>query len=498
MTTTESPVAAHGGPTGANGPGGAPQDDASRAASRPGQGSAQAPGTPSGRPARSRLLGRRRTATASPAAAASPLGSAAPARPRFATPSGTSGDEGLGARLRSLLAPVTESATKGLSVVASVVSPFGWAVLVGLVAAWWSGLAFSWVELLAVAVVATVAMLGAIAFVRGTFRYTVNLDLGQRRVTVGDRAVGTLEVSNESQRPLLPAVMELPVGAGVASFPVPRLRPGASHEEIFTIPTHRRSVIPVGPVRSVRADPLGLLRREVVWTDPEELFVHPRTKNLSGSSTGFLRDLEGRVTQDISNSDVSFHALRDYVPGDDRRHIHWKTTARTGQLMVRQFEETRRSHLAVVLSTRAEDYAHPDEFELAVSSCGSLGLQAIKEDRGLTVLVNDGSLRGDNRVRLLDDLARVETRSLRTSLVDLARVAGAAVTDASVVALVVGSSVSPTELRAASARLPQDVRVMAIQCVPGAKVSRHRIAELVVLTIGELGDLPLALRRLND
>jgi uncharacterized protein (DUF58 family) len=406
--------------------------------------------------------------------------------------------ERVGERLRARVAPVAARVAGGLSGAAALVSPFGWGVAAGTFAAWWAGLALVWIELLVVAIVATVALLAAVVLVRGAFRYTVRLDLGQRRVVVGDRAVGTLEVSNASQRALLPAVMELPVGAGVASFPVPRLRPGASHEEIFTIPTHRRSVIRLGPVRSVRADPLGLLRREVVWTEPEELFVHPRTKSLSGSSTGFLRDLEGRVTQDISNSDVSFHALRDYVPGDDRRHIHWKTTARTGQLMVRQFEETRRSHLAVVLSTRTEDYAHPDEFELAVSSCGSLGLQAIREDRGLTVLVNDGSLRGDNHVRLLDDLARIETRSRRTGLVDLARVAGASVTDASVVALVVGSAVSPTELRAASARLPQDVRVVAIQCVPGAKVSRHRIAELVVLTIGELGDLPLALRRLND
>ena len=486
MTTTESSVAARGNPAGP-GSQGAPPQGGPAPTPRPGTGPAPAPPARSGG-GRARLLGRR-----GPRAS---TGASAPGRPASVTSSGP--DEARGRRLRALVAPVTAPVARAVTAVTSVVSPFGWAVLVGIVAAWWTGLVFSWVELLAVAIVATVAMLAAIAFVRGTFRYTVNLDLGQRRVTVGDRAVGTLEVSNQSQRPLLPAVMELPVGAGVASFPVPRLRTGASHEEIFTIPTHRRSVIPVGPVRSVRADPLGLLRREVVWTHPEELFVHPRTKNLSGSSTGFLRDLEGRVTQDISNSDVSFHALRDYVPGDDRRHIHWKTTARTGQLMVRQFEETRRSHLAVVLSTRAEDYAHPDEFELAVSSCGSLGLQAIKEDLGLTVLVNDGSLRGDNRVRLLDDLARVETRSLRTSLVDLARVAGTSVTDASVVALVVGSAVSPTELRAASARLPQDVRVMAIQCVPGSKVSRHRIAELVVLTIGELGDLPLALRRLND
>jgi uncharacterized protein (DUF58 family) len=400
-----------------------------------------------------------------------------------------------------VLAPVgraLEPVRRAAGPVTSAVSPFGWAALVAAVATWWAGLRFSWLELLVVAILLTVALLAAVAFVLGRFRYAVVLDLAQQRVTVGDRAVGRLDVRNDSSRALLPSVMELPVGQGTASFPVPRLRPGANHEEIFTVPTHRRSVISVGPVRSVRADPLGLLRREVVWTEPEELFVHPRVKNLSGSSTGFLKDLEGRVTTDISNSDVSFHALRDYVPGDDRRHIHWKTTARTGQLMVRQFEETRRSHLAVLLSTRADDYAHDDEFELAVSVCGSLGLQAIKEDRGVTVLVNDGNLRGDHRTRLLDDLARVDTTTQRSTLVDVARVAGSTITDASVVAFVVGSRVTPTELRAASARLPQDVRVMAIQCAPGASLSRHAIAELVVLTIGELGELPAALRRMND
>ncbi|MBD5785577.1 DUF58 domain-containing protein [Cellulosimicrobium terreum] len=417
----------------------------------------------------------------------------------------TTGRPSSGSALAGLLRPVTAAVSRALTPVARAAAPvtgavstFGWIALVATVGAWWAGLRYSWLELLVGAVLLTVALLAAVVFVLGKFRYTVDLDLAQQRVTVGDRAVGRLDVRNDSARPLLPSVMELPVGAGTATFPVPRLRPGANHEEIFTVPTHKRSVISVGPVRSVRSDPLGLLRREVVWTEPEELFVHPRVKNLSGSSTGFLKDLEGRVTTDISNSDVSFHALRDYVPGDDRRHIHWKTTARTGQLMVRQFEETRRSHLAVLLSTRAEDYANDDEFELAVSVCGSLGLQAIKEDRGVTVLVNDGSLRGDHRTRLLDDLCRVESSSSRTSLVDVARTAGVTITDASVVSFVVGSRVTPTELRAASARLPQDVKVMAIQCVPGASLSRHAIAELVVLTIGELAELPLALRRVND
>ncbi|QAY69948.1 DUF58 domain-containing protein [Xylanimonas protaetiae] len=390
------------------------------------------------------------------------------------------------------------AARRGWEPVGAVVSPYGVAAVVVALAAWAAGLAYSWLEVLVVAVLLTASLAAAVVFVLGTFRYTVDLGLATRRVTVGDRAVGRLVVGNASARALLPSVMEVPVGLGSAAFPVPRLRPGAEHEEVFTIPTRRRSVIVVGPVRSVRADPLGLLRRAVTWSQPQELFVHPVVKSLAGSSTGFLKDLEGRATQDISSSDVSFHALRDYVPGDDRRHIHWKTTARTGQLMVRQFEETRRSHLAVMLSTRTADYADGEEFELAVSVCGSLGLQAIKEDRGVTVLVNSGSLRGDHRTRLLDDLARVELSPSKARLADVARVAAATVADASVVAFVVGSGVPPAELRAASARLPQDVSVMALQCVPGAVMSKHSIAELTVLTLGSLGELPLAMRRLAD
>ena len=400
---------------------------------------------------------------------------------------------------------VTAVVRSGAAAVGRVLSPvrrtfstFGIAVTLTAAAAWTAGFMLGWLEVLVAAIVLTVTLVCAIVFVLGRFKYDVVLDLAQARVTVGDRAVGRLDVRNASNRALLPSVMELPVGTGTAAFPVPRLKGGGSHEEIFTIPTRRRSVITVGPVKSVRADPLGLLRREMTWTNEQEVFVHPRVKNLTGSSTGFLKDLEGRVTNDITSSDVNFHALRDYVPGDDRRHIHWKTTARTGQLMVRQFEETRRSHLAVLLSTRAEDYANDEEFELAVSVCGSLGLQAIKEDRGVTVLVNEASLRGDHRTRLMDDLSRIELESRRTKLVDLARSAAMAAADFSVIAFVIGSRVTPTELRSASARVPAGVQVMAIKCVPGASLGRHAIAELGVLTLGRLADLPLALKKMSD
>ncbi len=380
----------------------------------------------------------------------------------------------------------------------AVVSSFGWAVIGAAAAAWWAGLAGGWVEAAVVAGLLTVVLTAAVGFVLGRLRYRVTVDLAQARVTVGDRAVGRLDVRNETSRALLPSVLELVVGTGVATLPVPRLAPGAGTDEIFSIPTQRRAVIPVGPVRSVRADPFGLMRRHVEWAGVQELFVHPRTLHLGGSSAGFRPDLEGKATRDISTSDVAFHALREYVPGDDRRHIHWKTTARTGRLMVRQFEETRRSHLAVILSTRLEDYADPAEFELAVSACGSLGLQALREDRGLTVLVQGGTLRGTHRTRLLDDLSRVELQPSRVGLADLARAAGQAIADVSVVALVCGSTVGPTALRSASAGLPVTVRALAVRCCPGAPAGRRAVAELEILTIGELGEFAAALRRLGD
>lgn len=386
---------------------------------------------------------------------------------------------------RSSLRQAARSGPRGL----------GWGVLVATLLAWWLGNRFGWAELTALAVLGVCVLVAAVAFTVGRSAYAVDVDLARRRVVVGERAAGRVVVRNTSTRTLLPAVIELPVGANVAAFPLPRLAGGAEHEDLFTIPTERRTVIVVGPVRSVRGDPLGLLRREVIWTEPEELFVHPRTVPLGGSSSGFLKDLEGRPTRELSPSDVAFHALREYVPGDDRRHIHWRTTARTGTLMVRQFEETRRSHVAIALSTNPADYGDPEEFELAVSAAGSIGLHAMREERDLTVQVQGGALRADGATRLLDDLTRLDLAPRRDDVVALAQALAADVPNVSLAVLVFGATVSPAQMRSAAVRLPVEVRVLAVQCVPGASLSRRTIADLTVLTVGALADLPAAFRR---
>ena len=371
-----------------------------------------------------------------------------------------------------------------------LVTGLGWQVLGAGLVFWLIGAFLGWEETITAAAVAFALLVMAAVFVIGRTSYGVVMDLAKTRVEVGDMAVGSISVSNTSARPLLPASIELPVGAGAATFAVPRLKPEDLHEDLFTIPTAVRSVIKVGPVRSVRADPLRLLRRQVTLTEAVDLYVHPRTVSLAGSAEGLIRDLEGLPTTNLSNADVSFHALRDYVAGDDRRHIHWKTTARTGTLMVRQFEETRRSHLAMALSTNIDEYAAGEDLELAISAAASIGKQAIREQREVSMLTQDGRLRTDTARILLDGMTRLVGASSRMTATDVARLTGDAVPNASVRFFVVGNAVTPAQLRTAAASAPPGVRCFAVRCQTGAALDRRAIGDLTVLTLGELDELP--------
>jgi uncharacterized protein (DUF58 family) len=210
----------------------------------------------------------------------------------------------------------------------------------------------------------------------------------------------------------------------------------------------------------------------------------------------------------LSNSDVSFHALREYMPGDERRYIHWKSTAKTGTYMVRQFEETRRSHLVIAQSLARSDYANDEEFELAVSVTGSLGVRAIRDTRNVFVVVSEKTpefakrrvlavkpLSTLTRTRLLDELAVIDISSNALGIVDVSRVTAEQVTGISVAFLVCGSGATPTELRSASTKFPLDVEVIAIVCDPESVPGLRRVAGLSVYTIGYLTDLQKALAR---
>lgn len=414
---------------------------------------------------------------------------------------------------------------RALGPVVGVVSPLGWVVLLvaiaSVVAAWW----FGWAEFLYLGATLAAGLVVASFFLIGHASFRVQIELTPRRVTAGERAFGRLLVTNVGARRSSATRLELPVGRGAAEFSVPPLAPAGAagaggatgagapseHEELFAVPTARRAVITAGPALSVRGDQLGLLRRRVRWADPVELFVHPVTALLAPSQSGLVRDLEGTVTSTLTNSDLEFHALRPYEPGDDQRYVHWRASARNGQLMVRQFQETRRSELVLAQLVDAAGYARAErsaepgtplddagtpEFELAVSVMASVGAQVLREKTRARVVTETRELRTATVSTLLDDSCRLEptagvTQSPREFIRDvLGRMA-----PPSVLMVVTGSQTPLSELRAIEAVVGSDTRLIGLRVVLGGEPRISQLSRFHLLTIGELGDLPKLLRR---
>ncbi|WP_309127378.1 DUF58 domain-containing protein [Microbacterium sp.] len=398
---------------------------------------------------------------------------------------------------RDIVAVLAVRALDRLRSIAAVVRPLGWTLMALAIAFWISGVLMGWQELIVAALVLAVAVVLCSAFLIGRTEYDVSLDLARTRVVVGERAVGALTLTNSGTRAILPSRVVLPVGAGRGEFSIQRLAPGQQAEELFTIPTQRRGVVEVGPVSVVRGDPLGLFERAHRRDDPVDLYVHPKTVLFGGQSLGFLRDLEGMPATDLSRDDVSFHALLEYQPGDDLRHVHWRSTARTGTMMVRQFEETRRSHFVIGLSRSSGDYRVDDDFELGISVAGSIGLRALRDSQRVDARVQGRELAAGTGKQLLDSLSTVEhSRPREGGVPELAGVLAAHMPLASVVVLVCGSTVSTEDLRVACARLPFGARVLAVVVQTGLdRPALRKIGDADVVTIGALEQLPLALQK---
>ncbi|WP_147436228.1 DUF58 domain-containing protein [Mycetocola manganoxydans] len=378
----------------------------------------------------------------------------------------------------------------------AVVSGLGALVLTSAIVALVAGLILGWAELTVVAIALFAALGVAALFLIGRATYAVDIALNPRRVTVGERAIGRVLVTNTGKKPSTATTLEVPVGEGLAEFAIGALSPGAETEELFAVPTNRRAVILAGPAVSVRGDQLGLFRRAVRWTDQIELFVHPVTTRLHPTAAGLVRDLEGQVTKKITNNDISFHALRAYVTGDDVRYVHWRTSARTGQLMVRQFEESRRSQLTIIHSSDERYYADDAEFELAVSVTASIGAQVIRDGTQISVVTEGRILKTHSVTSLLDDSCRVEKIVGSTATPrEFARESTKRLPPPSVVVIVAGSAMDAPDYRAIQRLFGGETNVIALKIEHGSRPRVQDVAGLSIVTIGALGDLPRVMAR---
>jgi hypothetical protein len=383
--------------------------------------------------------------------------------------------------------------------VLSCVTALGWTILVVGLGAWVVASRFGWREAAILAATFLVVFVGAALMTIGRMQLAVTLELTPKRVTVGQPSMAHFEMSNTARFPVSGLGVELPVGQSAAHYTAPSLASGESYDDWVTIPTTHRGVVVVGPVRTQRGDPFGIVRREVAWTQAEELFIHPRTAPIGELGTGLLRDLEGQTTQDVSASDLAFHALREYEPGDDQRHIHWlssaKLTAASGspQFMVRQFLDTRRSHIVIISDVNAEAYASDDEFELALSVAASVAARAVMDEKDLSVLCGKHRVPRPAPHLALDTYSRATFGSV--GFADQFSQLRSFAPDVSLVVAVSGSGLQLEEVLRGRSYLAPEMRLVVLRAQTGSDIALRHADTFVELTVGRLTDLARALTK---
>ena len=145
----------------------------------------------------------------------------------------------------------------------------------------------------------------------------------------------------------------------------------------WPIDTARRGSWPVGPTSLVLDSPLGMRRSVLALRAPTTVLVVPRVSPAPVLGPAAQVD-EGVVGESPGGS--QFHSIREYVVGDPRKLVHWRSSARTGTLMVRRMVDTTMPWLVVALDVDRSSYGQPgamfgdyspDEFEAAVDLCAS-------------------------------------------------------------------------------------------------------------------------------
>jgi uncharacterized protein (DUF58 family) len=251
----------------------------------------------------------------------------------------------------------------------------------GLIAALAAGVLYAtalvvhWVEPAVLASGLLIALLTGAVWVVRRPRLGIARTIEPRRVTRGEVALGLLTVSNRGWLAVASSVAAERCGDRVVTVALPRLTRARVSQVTYLLPTDRRAVLEMGPLSIERSDPFGLWRRRQRAGSVERLWVHPVVHPLRVLPPGRSRSLDGSDTDRVPAGSTTFHALREYVPGDDMRHVHWRSSARVGTLMVRQHVDTSLPQLTLVLDTSSasHDVTH---FEEAVEATASVAVAA--------------------------------------------------------------------------------------------------------------------------
>ncbi|MEX2291900.1 MAG: DUF58 domain-containing protein [Mycobacteriales bacterium] len=232
---------------------------------------------------------------------------------------------------------------------------------------------------------------------RTRYRLSCSRSLEPARVQAGRAATVRLRLDNVSRLPSGVLLMEdaLPyLLGGRPRFVLDRIEPGGTREVSYQIRSDVRGRFPSGPLSVRLTDPFGLCELTRAFTSTDELVVTPVVSRLPAVRLDGDRVGGGdTAARSVSSSGTDDAATREYRHGDDLRKVHWRSTARVGELMVRREEQPFSSRATLLLDGRAA--AHRGDgpgssFEWSVSAVASIGVGLARAGFGLSLMRESG------------------------------------------------------------------------------------------------------------
>lgn len=269
----------------------------------------------------------------------------------------------------------------------------GWMALVTGIATVVSARLFGILELYVVGVALLAAVAISVMMVRlRPLRMRITRRVTPRRVHAGEQARVELIATNRARMrtPLLSLRDPVSSTQG-AQLQLAPMASGRTTRAAYRLPTRKRGLVTVGPLRLTRSDVLGLASRTVDAAAATTVIVLPGWFRVAvpglGNDQGPLgQHLRMRA---LGRDGEEFRTLRDYVPGDALRSINWRASARSENFKVRENETASMRHLAVVLDQTGALHS-ADSFERSISSAASVVLSASEAGRDVRFATSVG------------------------------------------------------------------------------------------------------------
>jgi uncharacterized protein (DUF58 family) len=292
---------------------------------------------------------------------------------------------------------------------------------------------------------------GAALFARWSRqRLRIHRRLSDTRVQPGQRVQVELEVENQSPTATSFLLIEdrLPSSLGRSARLVISSISGKERQPVrYSITPRQRGRYALGPVTVDLSDPFALTKLRVEFDEREDLVVAPEVEQLAGgpdSPFGLASGLA--LAKHLFRTGDEFYTMRPYNEGDDLRRIHWPSVARSGELMIRQDESTRRSNAVLFVDTRdsAVGQNHTPCFEKVVSASASLGMLLLRYGFSLKLVTSQLPAQRVGEEQLLEALAGISHHSTRALTTGLTRLRVVSASDATLV--VVTAPPQPSEI----------------------------------------------------